>query len=237
MTLEEQIATYQTPKKAIELVRSTKIVLLVGISAAGKDTIKKRLLENEDFCDIVSHTTRAPRINNGASEQDGVDYHYISLDRASEMVSAHEFIEAKFIHGTVYGTSTDALATIHQQAKIAVTDLDVQGVDEYKDISQDVIALFILPPDYETWRERFKKRYETNEEFEAEFAKRSRTAIVELEHALAVPYYHFIINDDLNRAVRVVTEIAHREDLFNRQDDEVRLQARDLLDTIKTKLA
>ena len=60
--------------------------------------------------------------------------------------------------------------------------------------------------------------------------------MAELEHALAVPYYHFIINDDLDRAVRVVTEIAHREDLFNRQDDEVRLQARDLLDTIKAKL-
>lgn len=236
MSLEEKILQYQTPEAAVELVRSTKIVLLVGISAAGKDTIKKHLLNSDDFCDIVSHTTRSPRINNGMPEQDGVDYHYILLDQAEEMVDDHAFIEVKFIHGTVYGTSIEALAAIHQKSKIAVTDLDVQGVGEYKDISQDVIALFILPPDYETWRQRFRKRYETDEEFTAEFAKRSQTAISELEHALSVPYYHFIINDDLDRAVRVVEEIAHRDDLFNRQDDEVRLRARDLLDTIKSKV-
>lgn len=234
MMLEQHIAHYQTPERAAELVRSTKIVLLVGISAAGKDTIKKRLLKDDTFRDIVSHTTRAPRDNNGVSEQDGVDYHFVSLDQAEAMVVAHEFIEAKFVHGTVYGTAVAALQTIHDEGKIATTDLDVQGVAEYKTLSQDVIAVFILPPDYATWRERFRKRYDTEDEFEVEFEKRSRTAVSELEHALAVPYYHFIINDELERAVRVVTEIAHRDDLFNRHDDEARLKARDLLEAIKS---
>jgi guanylate kinase len=233
MDLEQQIANYQTPQKAIELVRSTKIVLLVGISAAGKDTIKKRLLEVADFRDIVSHTTRSKRANNGVPEQDGVDYHFITLDQAAKMVDAHEFIEAKFVHGTVYGTSVEALQTIHDQDKIALTDLDVQGVSEYKAMSQDVIALFILPPDFDTWVQRFKKRYESEDEFNTEFAKRSRTALVELEHALEVPYYHFIINDDLDRVVRVIDEIAHRQDEFNEHDTEARDIARDLLEAIK----
>ena len=56
----------------------------------------------------------------------------------------------------------------------------------------------------------------------------------ELEHALSVPYYHFIINDELDRAVRVAEEIAHRSDSFNRHDDEARLLARDLLDEIRS---
>lgn len=233
MTLEQQIGNYKTPLYAVTLVQSTKIVLLAGISAAGKDTIKKRLLQNDDFCDIVSHTTRAPRTNNGINEVDGVDYHFVSIDDAARMVAANEFIEAKFVHGTVYGTSTAALSSIHDQGKIALTDLDVQGVAEYKALSQDVIALFILPPDYATWRERFKRRYESDHEFEAEFTKRSRTAIRELGHALEVPYYHFIINDDLDRAVRVAEEIARRDDRYNRHDDEARLRARDLLDAVK----
>jgi guanylate kinase len=233
MDLEQQIANYQTPQEAIELVRSTKIVLLVGISAAGKDTIKKRLLEVADFRDIVSHTTRPKRANNGVPEQDGVDYHFITLDQAAKMVDAHEFIEAKFVHGTVYGTSVEALQTIHDQDKIALTDLDVQGVSEYKAMSQDVSALFILPPDFDTWVQRFKKRYETEDEFNTEFAKRSRTALVELEHALEVPYYHFIINDDLDRVVRVIDEIAHRQDEFNEHDTEARDIARNLLEAIK----
>ena len=216
MTLEQQIGNYKTPPYAVTLVQSTKIVLLAGISAAGKDTIKKRLLQSDDFRDIVSHTTRPPRANNGIHETNGVDYHFISLDEAARMVAANEFIEAKFVHGTVYGTSAVALSSIHDQDKIAMTDLDVQGVAEYKALSQDVIALFILPPDYTTWRERFKRRYESDREFETEFAKRSQTAIRELEHALEVPYYHFIINDDLDRAVRVADEIAHRDDALAR---------------------
>jgi guanylate kinase len=233
MDLAQQIANYQTPEDATRLVRSTKIVLLVGISAAGKDTIKKRLLEGADFRDVVSHTTRPKRANNGELEQDGVDYHFITLDQAAKMVNAHEFIEAKFVHGTVYGTSIEALGSIHDEGKIAVTDLDIQGVGEYKAMSQDVSALFILPPDFDTWVQRFKKRYESEDEFKEEFAKRSRTALVELEHALEVPYYHFIINDDLDRAVRVIDEIAHRQDQFNQHDSEARESAQTLLDAIR----
>lgn len=233
MNLEQMITHYQTPSEAQALIKATRIVLLVGISSAGKDTIKKRLLRSDDFRDIVSHTTRSPRVNNATAEQDGLDYHFISLEQAGVMVEANEFIEAKFVHGTVYGTSIAALRGIHAERKIAITDLDVQGVEEYKALSQDVTALFILPPGYAVWRERFRKRYESNQEFEAEFTKRSQTAMKELEHALSVPYYHFIINDELDRAVRVAEEIAHRSDSFNRHDDEARLLARDLLDEIR----
>lgn len=237
MNLEELITNYKAPDEAAELINATRTVLLVGISSAGKDTIKKRLLQSDDFRDIVSHTTRPPRMNDGVPEQDAVDYHFITLDQAQTMVASREFIEAKFVHGTVYGTSVAALEKIRQEGKIALTDVDVQGVDEYKALSQAVTALFILPPNYEVWRERFKKRYESDETFEADFPKRSRTAVAELEHALSLPYYHFIINDDLDRAVRVAGEIAHRHDSFNRHDDEARLLARELLDAIQANIS
>lgn len=231
------ITSYYAPIEARELIESTRIVLLVGISGAGKDTIKTQLLTSGDFMDIVSHTTRAPRSNNGYIEQDGVDYHFIDMNDARLMLEKLAFIEAKYVHGTIYGTSIAALQKVHDAHRIAVTDLDVQGVDEYRAISPEVTALFIVPPDYETWRERLMKRYESIEAFEAEWPKRRKSAIDELTHALdEVPYYHFIINDDLERAVRVIGEIAHRKDSFNRHDDEARLRARDLLDTLRSAI-
>lgn len=232
MNIETLVHEYQTPEEAIEVVETTKILLLVGISGAGKDTIKKILLKDSDYMDIVSHTTRSMRVNDGVHEVNGVDYHFIDMTVAEKMLKNREFIEAKYVHGTIYGTSINAVKQSYEANKIAVTDLDVQGVAEYKEISQDVIALFILPPDYNTWRERLRKRYTTEEAFMSEWPKRRATAIDELTHALEVPYYHFIINDDLDRAVRVVEEIAHRGDAFNRHDDEARLAARDLLDAI-----
>lgn len=233
MDLEQMTKGYQPTPETVELVQKSKITLLVGISGAGKDTIKHKLLEKEGYRDIVSHTTREPRKNNGVMEIDGEDYHFISNETARTMLARQAFIEAKFVHHTLYGTSANEVQLAHDADKIAVTDIDVQGVDEYKELSRDVVAIFILPPSYAVWRERLRQRYETIEAFEAEWPKRRESAIMELEKALFVPYYHFIINDDLDRSVRVVDEIAQQGDLFNRKDDEARLLARDILDEIR----
>lgn len=232
-TLEELITAYQPSDEAIELVHNTHITLLVGISGAGKDTIKRRLLQDDDYRDIVSHTTRQPRSNNGIPEVADVDYHFIDEAEARRMVENREFIEAKYVHGTVYGTSVSELQRSHDEQKIAVTDIDVQGVAEYKELAQSVVAIFILPPSYSTWRQRLAARYGTPEEFEAEWPKRRDSAIRELEHALEVPYYHFIVNDEIDESVRIVDEIAHHGDVFRRKDDELRIRARDLLEAIK----
>lgn len=211
------------------LVRHTKIVLLVGISGAGKDTIKKQLLMQSDFRDIVSHTTRLPRSNNAVTEINGTDYHFIGADQASAMIDGREFIEVKAVHSTIYGTSVRELQQAKDADKIAITDIDVQGVDEYKQLSRDIIAIFILPPSYDEWRQRLMKRYADQSAFEVEWPKRKESAVKELRRALEVPYYHFIINDELDHTVLVASEIAHKPDIFHRKDDEARLAARDLL--------
>ena len=230
--IEDLITNYQPTESTIELVKSTKIALLAGISGAGKDTIKKQLLKSSEFRDIVSHTTRAPRTNNGCAEQDGIDYHFIDSQTAENMLQNNEFIEAKFVHGTVYGTSVAELKLAHDQNRVAITDIDVQGVEEYERLAPDSIAIFIVPPNSQTWIERLKKRYATEEDFQAEWPKRHGSAIKELAYALEVPYYHVIINDNLERAIRVTEEIILRGDVFKRQDDEARLVARNLLNDI-----
>lgn len=231
MDLEHLIETYAPPAHAVEIIKHAKIALLVGISGAGKDTIKKALLQEPGFEDIVSHTTRKPRENEGVLEIDGEDYHFISGDEARDMLTRGEFVEAKFVHGTVYGTSIAEVERASSHS-IAVTDVDVQGVAEYKDVSNGVVAIFIVPPSYDVWIARLKRRYTTNEDFLREWPKRRDSAIKELTRALEVPYYHCVINDDLERAVTVTAEIARRPDVFTRKDDEARLAARDLLQQI-----
>lgn len=235
--LSELISNYQTPDIAKDLIRSTRIVLLSGITGAGKDTIKRELLKSDEYRDIVSHTTRQPRTNSGILEVDGVDYHFIDIQTSREMLKNQGYIEAKFVHGTVYGTSVSELQSIHDGGKTAITDLDVQGVAEYKKISQDVISIFVLPPDYNTWRERLKIRYGLTDVSVDDWAKRRESAIRELEHALLVPYYHFVINDDLDLAVESARKIiSHATDEFHSKDDEARLIARDILAEITNRL-
>ena len=232
MNLAQRVQQYTPNNQTIELIKRTKIVLLVGISGAGKDTVKRRLLQSDDYRDIVSYTTRAPRQNEGVWEQDGTDYFFIDEIQAQTMLEKQQFVEAKFVHGTIYGTAVSQIEAINEQQKIAVTDIDVQGVDEYKEMSSQVIAIFLLPPSYDEWRRRLSLRYETPEDFEQAWPKRFESAIKELTHALEVPYYHFIINDNLDETVRITQEITKRPDVYNRQDDEARIRARDLLDKL-----
>lgn len=234
--IEALISNYEPSREAVQIVQNTKIVLLVGISGAGKDTVKKELLLQEDYREIVSHTTRAPRANNGIAETNGVEYHFVSQDTAETMLSNHDFIEAKLVHGTVvYGTSMYEVKRVGDAGKIAITDVDVQGVDEYKELSRDVVAIFLIPPSYAEWQRRLKSRYATNDEFIAEWPRRRESAIRELTRALELPYYHFIINNYLAETVRIADEIAHKPDVFHRKDDEARLSARDLLEEISAE--
>ena len=232
MSIEQLVANYQPPAEAVEVIKHTKIALLVGISGAGKDTIKHHLLRRPGFGGIVTHTTRAPRENEGVMEQDGKDYHFIDIETAREMLERGEFVESKFVHGTVHGTSLKEVKKAGKKGT-AITDIDVQGVAEYKAMSDQVVAIFIVPPSYDEWIRRLKRRYSTDEAFAKEWPKRRKSAIMELQRALELPYYHCVINDDLSRAVEVSAEIAERPDVFTRKDDEARLVARDLLQQIK----
>lgn len=228
-TLRSLLETYSPSAKTVALVRSTPIVLLVGISGAGKDTIKHRLLETNEYHHIVSHTTRAPRENHGVFEQDGVEYHFISKEQAADMIRNGEFVEVKEYSGNIYGTSAAELQKAHDAGRIAVTDIEVQGVAEYKAISDGVIAEFILPPSYDEWQRRLMNRYGDKGPDVADIAKRMDTAIGELEEALAKEYYHFVINEDLDEAVRIVDRIAHKNDAFNQIDKSYHVWAEQIL--------
>lgn len=232
--LDQLIARYSISDESISIIRTTPIALLVGITAAGKDTIQNRLLASDRYYPIVTHTTRAPRANNGVMEQDGQHYHFVDTDQVREMLERQEFIEVNRFGDNYYGTSVGEFKAAQQEGKIALGDIDVNGIASFRAISKDnIIPIFIVPPDYATWRQRLDSRYHSKDELARELPKRLLAARQELEHALAVPYYHFIINDDLERAVRVADEIAHSANTFNRHDVEARERATELLAAIQ----
>lgn len=235
--LDQLIARYQISEDSIKTIQTTPIVLLVGITAAGKDTIQNKVLESDEYHKIITHTTRAPRTNNGVLEQDGDDYHFATTDKMHEMLVGEEFIEVNRFGDNYYGTSVSEFIAAKQHGKIALGDIDVNGIASFKAISeQNIIPIFIVPPDYTTWRQRLDGRYGSEEELKRELPKRLMAAQHELEHALAVPYFHFMINDDLERAVRVTDEIARGGNVFNRHDDEARARAVDLLAAIRQNI-
>jgi guanylate kinase len=196
--LTQVLANYKPAPSTSELIESTRILLLVGPTGAGKDSLKDKLLETGDYHHIISHTTRPPRINHGIKEIDGIDYHFISYKTAKKMLDNQEFIEAKIVSGNLYGTSIEEIRSARSQNRIAMNDIDVQGVSEYKALDSGVMAVFLLPPDFKTWQERLSRRYGDVVNLDDHIV-RLKTALYELNQLLNTDYYVAVINDDLDK--------------------------------------
>ena len=237
--MEEQIqqiknllTNYQPTTSTKELITQTAPVFLTGISGAGKDTIKQRMLETSQFYHIVSHTTRPPRENNGILEVNGVDYHFISLTQALTMLERQEFVEAKLVHDNIYGTSVAEFEQSLLLKKRPLTDIDVQGVAEYLKLSDKIVPIFVLPPSFEVWQARLRQRYSSEAEFNREWQKRAASAQLELRTSLNQSHYHWLINDNLELAIEQAMQLARGE--MSTTDEAGQTVARDFLDRLSS---
>lgn len=78
----------------------SKIFIVMGKSATGKDTIYKRLLECDDINlkTAVMYTTRPIRVG----EVDGVEYHFVDEEKLQMLSDSKKIIEHRSYH-TVHG--------------------------------------------------------------------------------------------------------------------------------------
>ena len=64
------------------------LVILSGVSGAGKDTIKKELIKRmENVISLPSFTSRGPR----PGEEEGIQYHFITKEQFEEKIKNNEF--------------------------------------------------------------------------------------------------------------------------------------------------
>lgn len=108
-----------------------RIYYIMGKSSSGKDTIYKRLLNEQDFTPIVLHTTRPMREN----EVDGREYHFVERSRFEEMQAAGEVIERRIyntIHGEwIYFTSKNSIS-LESESCIGIGTLESYlGIRKY----------------------------------------------------------------------------------------------------------
>lgn len=234
-SLASKLATYKPSTATTQLIKKTPILLLVGPTGAGKDALKQKLLKTGKFRHIVSHTTRPPRINHGIIEQDGVDYHFIDKDTAEKMLDNQELIEAKIYSGNLYGTSVAEIQAAHDEGKTAMTDIEVQGVAEYKALDPGVMAVFLLPPDFKTWQARLQRRYGDVVDA-SDYRLRLQTALEELEQLLNTNYYMAVINNDLEATFKQINTITSSKDHTTPDDPAARTVAKRLAQDIQTYL-
>jgi len=172
------------------------LLIISGPSGVGKTTITRaveRSIPGSVFS--VSMTTRPQT----PADVDGVDYHFTTEDEFLRRERAGEFIETAVYAGNRYGTLRAPVDANLARGRLMILEIDVVGAKNVKRQYPDALGLFILPPTEDTLLERLRSR---KRESEAVIQRRFAAAKQEIAEAKRCAVYdHFIVNDDLQRAI------------------------------------
>ena len=182
---------------------SGKLIIFSAPSGSGKTTIVKELLKMfPQFEFSISATSRQPR----GTEQNGVDYFFLSQEEFRQKVAADEFVEWEEVYnGTCYGTLKSEMERIWAKGNIIIFDVDVMGGINLKRIfGEQACSVFIMPPSVEVLRERLIGRGTDSME-----TIEKRVAKAEFEISKSGEFDYVVVNDILDTAV------AETEDIIN----------------------
>lgn len=202
---EEVLAKYHVSPRAQRVLDNLSLVLMVAASSSGRNTIIRHQVAGGRYYYIVSDTTRPPRVNDGVPEQNGVEYWFRSEEQLLNDLKAGEFLEAEIIHRQqVSGISIRELEKAQSHGKIAITDVDIEGIHNIVRAKPDTIAVMLLPPSFEEWQKRLAGRGLMRPD---ELRRRLETAQKIFEDGLRQDYYHFVISENIEQSAAIIDAI------------------------------
>ncbi|MCZ6804220.1 MAG: guanylate kinase [Proteobacteria bacterium] len=179
--------------------KSGTLFIISAPSGAGKTSLVKALAEQTDNIDIsVSYTTRQPRHD----EKEGEAYFFINESEFKELINQNRLLEYAKVFDNYYGTSRDWVEAELAAGKNIILEIDWQGAQQIKSQLRNSVGIFILPPDYNSLRERLITRQ--NDDMET-IKRRMDAAREEISHYKDFDY--LVINDDFEQALAEIIAI------------------------------
>ncbi|MGH1397674.1 MAG: guanylate kinase [Alphaproteobacteria bacterium] len=180
------------------LKRRGLMFVLSSPSGAGKTTITRELLKNnDDLVSSISATTRGRR----AGEVHGKDYFFVDTDAFRSMIENGEMLEHAKVFDNYYGTPKGPVEKALQAGKDVIFDIDWQGTQKLAEIARDdLVTVFILPPSRGELEKRLRNRAQDTLESEEQIQGRMSKASDEMSHYLE--YDYVIINTDIPEAIK-----------------------------------
>ena len=148
----------------------------------------------------ISCTSRAPR----GTERNGVEYFFLTPDEFRNRIESGEFLEYEEVYADrFYGTLKSQVERQCDEGQNVVFDVDVKGGCNIKEHYGDrALSLFIMPPSVAELRRRLESRATDTPEVIDQ-----RIARAEFEIGFADRFDKLVVNDDLEKAKKLVLEI------------------------------
>lgn len=189
------------------LERRGLMLVLSSPSGAGKTTISRRLLEEDDNLTMsISATTRPPR----PAERAGLDYIFVNDREFDAMRARDEFLEHAEVFGHRYGTPRRPVEEALSSGRDVLFDVDWQGAQQLAERArQDLVSIFILPPSTGELERRLRVRAQDSDDV---VRRRMEKAAHEMSHW--AEYDYLILNDaiasSVDSAKAILTAERHR---------------------------
>jgi guanylate kinase len=176
------------------------VIVITGPSGAGKGTLIRALLPREPQLELaVSATTRLQR----RGEEEGRDYYYLSEGDFARRVANGEFLEhITYVSGQRYGTLRSEVDRISAEGRVPVLELETEGALKVAEELPGVVTIFIIAPRAELERRLRERATESAGEIG------ERLDLAESQLRQASMFNHVVENDDVDRAVERLVEIA-----------------------------
>lgn len=173
---------------------ANKLLIITAPSGAGKTSITKHLMKHfPQLAFSISAATREPR----AHEQNGVDYHFMTVADFKQKIQNDEFVEWEMVYeGKYYGTLKSEMQRIWNNKQVPILDIDVKGAIHVQGLyPQQTLSVFIEPPGIDELKRRLESRgTETAETLQARLSKASYE--ISFKHS----FQKVIVNDELKKA-------------------------------------
>jgi guanylate kinase len=181
------------------------LFVVAAPSGAGKSSLVNALMEvDAKLSHSVSHTTRAPR----GQEMHGREYYFVSNTQFDQMVLQGAFLEWAHVHGNRYGTSKHAIEERIAQGSDIILEIDYQGAIQVKQIFQNAILVFILPPSWPELKSRLQRRGEDSADVIEMRLKNAAKEVAQVKE-----FDFVIINERFESALFDLKSIVHAQRL------------------------
>lgn len=199
------------------------MLILSSPSGAGKTTLSRRLLEDEEELTMsVSVTTRAPR----PGEVEGTDYRFVSEAIFQRMTDEDELLEYATVFGNSYGTPGAPVEAALDAGSDVIFDIDWQGTQQLvqKAGRDDVVSIFVLPPSMDELAARLVRRGQDSDNVVSD---RMARAADEISHW--AEYDYVLVNENVDECLAQVKSILTAERLRRRRQRHLTGRVRALM--------